>query len=202
MVTAVLNEKNKTTRSRAKTLKKEIKPVTVETPPQPKQEAEQETTVTVPAVSCPSEGFKVMADKILSLSKELKALSNDLKTLQSQVKKSLKASVKRKHTKRSANSPLHGFIKPVKISDDLAEFLNEEKGFMISRPQVTKRISQYIRSNSLSDPTNGSFFLPDDKLKKILGEPKYLLKSKQPELGHGYSYQNLQSYLSTHFIKN
>ena len=38
-------------------------------------------------------------------------------------------------------------------------------------------------------------------LKNILGEPIYPVKNAKPELGLGYSYQNLQKYLSVHFTK-
>ena len=38
-------------------------------------------------------------------------------------------------------------------------------------------------------------------LYKILGEPRYPIDKKKPDLGEGFSYFNLQSYMKDHFVK-
>jgi chromatin remodeling complex protein RSC6 len=59
-----------------------------------------------------------------------------------------------------------------------------------------------LQDHDLSDPENGSVFKADKKLKKLLGAPVHLLKKKNPELGKGYGYANLQTYLAPHFHKD
>lgn len=38
-----------------------------------------------------------------------------------------------------------------------------------SRPQITKKIWDYIKSHKLQDPNDGRYILPDDKLKALFG---------------------------------
>lgn len=116
-----------------------------------------------------------------------------LKTLYTKEKKNSKVKVK------STGNNNRGF-KDCNITTELCTFLELPVGTKISRPAVTKRISEYIKANQLQDPSNGSIFKADKKLKKVLGEPLHLVKKKNPELGVGYSYQNLQTYLTKHFL--
>ena len=100
-----------------------------------------------------------------------------------------------------ANRPPSGFAKPTPISKTLAKFLGVSADTELPRTQVTKRISAYIKEHDLQNPENKRQFFPDKKLGALLGEPRFLVVKKQPELGNGYSYFNLQSYLSAHFPK-
>lgn len=92
-----------------------------------------------------------------------------------------------------------GINRQVSVSPDLADFLAIKRCEKVSRPSVASFISKYVKQNNLVNPDDGRIFKADNKLKKILGEPRYLIKPKNPELGMGYSYLNLQSYLSPHF---
>tara|TARA_B110000483_G_scaffold221753_1_gene278017 strand:- start:45 stop:359 length:315 start_codon:yes stop_codon:yes gene_type:complete len=85
-----------------------------------------------------------------------------------------------------------GFVKPTKISDELANFLGKEKGFMMARTDVTKEMTNYIRENKLQDKDNGRKIIPDSKLKKLLNIDQSV------EL----TYFNLQKYMSPHFEKS
>jgi len=84
-----------------------------------------------------------------------------------------------------------GFVKLLKISNELAEFLGKPIGYEISRIDVSSIINRYIRINNLQDPQNGRKIIPDAKLRSILtiGENDEL------------TYFNFQRYIKHHFIK-
>lgn len=111
-----------------------------------------------------------------------KKWSRDLKTAQ-------KLSSKRK--RKAGNRAPSGFVKPTKISDELASFLGKEKGTEMARTEVTRDINKYIRTHNLQDKDNGRKINSDTKLAALLK-----LK-KTDEL----TYFNLQRYMSPHFAK-
>ena len=94
--------------------------------------------------------------------------------------------------KKGGNRAPSGFVKPTLISNELAVFLNKERGTEMARTAVTREINAYIRAHSLQDPKNGRRILPDTKLRKLLKV------GKSDEL----TYFNLQRYMSPHFAKS
>ena len=107
-----------------------------------------------------------------------------------QLKVAQKQSSKRK--RKSGNRAPSGFVKPTRISDELASFLGKEKGSEMARTSVTRDINLYIRTNNLQDKANGRKIIPDDKLTSLLK------LQKTDEL----TYFNLQRYMSPHFAKS
>jgi chromatin remodeling complex protein RSC6 len=101
---------------------------------------------------------------------------------------------KRKNQKGRAKS---GFVKPTKISDDLADFLGLAHGTEIARTDVTKQITQYVRDNKLQDKSNGRRIIADAKLKKLLNYDENTVSDEKNLL----SYFNLQRYITVHFAK-
>jgi chromatin remodeling complex protein RSC6 len=82
------------------------------------------------------------------------------------------ANKKSKRVKKTGErSNKHGFNAPVKISDELADFLSKEKGSELSRTETTKEIYAYILSNGLKDKSNGTIIHPDAKLAALLKIP-------------------------------
>ena len=123
---------------------------------------------------------------IASLKVEYRSLekkwTRELKTAQ-------KLSSKRKR-KAGSRAP-SGFVKPTRISDELAKFLEKPSGSEMARTEVTRDINKYIRTHKLQDEANGRKINPDSKLAALLK-----LK-KTDEL----TYFNLQRYMSPHFAK-
>ena len=141
-----------------------------------------------------------LVDLFVSLNKTLHDLStaialvkSEVKVLEKHVTKELKAldKMNAKKNKNKGNRAPSGFVKPTKISVELADFLSKPHGSLMARTDVTKQMTLYIRTNSLQDKTNGRIILPDTKLKKLLK-----LTDKD-----SLTYFNLQKYMSPHFEK-
>ncbi|MFB6263616.1 MAG: SWIB/MDM2 domain-containing protein [Bradymonadaceae bacterium] len=58
------------------------------------------------------------------------------------------------------------FNKPLDLSDELADVVGAKK---LSRPQVTKRIWEYIKDNDLQKEEDKRRIVADDKLKPVFG---------------------------------
>jgi upstream activation factor subunit UAF30 len=127
-----------------------------------------------------------LSTQIASLKSEYRALE---KKWSREVKSAQKVSSKRK--RKAGNRAPSGFVKPTKISDELASFLGKDKGTEMARTEVTRDINKYIRTNNLQDKENGRKINPDTKLAALLK-----LK-KTDEL----TYFNLQRFMSPHFAK-
>lgn len=141
-----------------------------------------------------------IAEKALEFTAKLQQVGNLLASLKPEFKniekmylRELKASQKlnTKRKRKSGNRPPSGFVKPTRISDELAKFLDKPVGSEMARTDVTKDINAYIRANKLQDEVNGRKILPDKKLAT-------LLKIKQNE---ELTYFNLQKFMSIHFAK-
>jgi upstream activation factor subunit UAF30 len=131
--------------------------------------------------------------KLQQLGALISSLKTEYRSLEKkwtrEVKTAQKQSSKRK--RKAGNRAPSGFVKPTKISDELASFLGKDKGSEMARTDVTREINTYIRAHKLQDKENGRKINPDTKLATLLK-----LK-KTDEL----TYFNLQKYMSPHFAK-
>jgi chromatin remodeling complex protein RSC6 len=123
--------------------------------------------------------------------KFLRTLNKKLKILRNQSSRIIKQ--KRASVKKSTNNN-SGFLKPVKISTEMAKFTGWDKDELKSRVDVTKFLCDYIRNNNLQNPKDKRQILADGKLQKLL---KYDPKKETEPL----TYFKLQSSLKGHFIK-
>jgi chromatin remodeling complex protein RSC6 len=131
--------------------------------------------------------------KLQQISSIFSSMKGDFKTLEKIIAREMKAAAKAssKRAKRAGNRAPSGFVKPTRISDELAKFLGKTIGTEMARTDVSKEINAYIRANNLQRPDNGRFIVPDQKLTVLLKI------GKDDEL----SYFNLQRYMKPHFIK-
>jgi chromatin remodeling complex protein RSC6 len=178
--------------------KKSVKKTTAQ---KAKKEVVQTTTsaATTSVVKETAPATPALQDQFASLLAQLTALRSQLTTVTTQVRalskradRELKQAQKQGRKKRkTGNRAPSGFVKPTKISSELAHFLNKPKGTEMARTEVTREINNYIREHKLQDPKNGRHILADAKLKKLLK-----LTNKD-----NLTYFNLQRYMSPHFAK-
>ena len=165
------------------------------------------TTTTAPAVeeqaaAAASDEFETSVEeqateflaKMQQMSSLLSSLKTEFRALEKKWSRELKT-VKKQSSRRkrkAGNRAPSGFVKPTRISDELASFLGKEKGTEMARTAVTRDINAYIRAHNLQDTTNGRKINPDVKLAALLK------LGKEDEL----TYFNLQRFMSPHFSKN
>lgn len=145
--------------------------------------------VTTPTLS---DQFTALLAQLSAFRSQLTSVTAQVRALNKRSDRELKQAQKAGRKKRkTGNRAPSGFVKPTKISMELANFLGKEKGTEMARTEVTREINTYIRAHKLQDPKNGRRILADAKLRKLLK-----LK-KEDEL----TYFNLQRYMSPHFAK-
>ena len=151
-------------------------------------------TATKPDVPTLNEAFAKLLAELSALRSQLTSVTGQVRALQKRSDRELKNALKanRKRQRKAGNRAPSGFVKPTKISKELASFLGKPLGTEMARTEVTREINTYIRAHKLQDPKNGRRILADTKLRKLLK-----LK-KDDEL----TYFNLQRYMSPHFAKN
>ncbi len=143
--------------------------------------------------SC-SDMFAHLNKSLHELSAHLATLRSEVKSLEKNVSKELRVldKINAKKNKNKGNRAPSGFVKPTKISNELADFLAKDRGSLMARTDVTKQMTAYIRKNNLQDKDNGRIILPDSKLKKLL---------KLAD-GDSLTYFNLQKFMGPHFEKS
>lgn len=131
--------------------------------------------------------------KLQQLGNLISAIKVEYRSLEKKWQRELKVAQKQssKRKRKAGNRAPSGFVKPTRISDELAQFLEKPAGSEMARTEVTRDINKYIRTNNLQDKENGRKINPDSKLTTLLR-----LK-KTDEL----TYFNLQRYMSPHFAK-
>jgi chromatin remodeling complex protein RSC6 len=134
-----------------------------------------------------------LSAKVQQIVSLLSGLKSDLKNVEKNYARDMKAAQKASAKKRrnNGNRKPSGFVKPTRISDELAAFLGKPVGTEMARTDVSKEINSYIQSNSLQDKSNGRKINPDTKLTQLLKI------GKDDEL----TYFNLQRFMKHHFIK-
>ena len=130
--------------------------------------------------------------QLVALASLTQSLKSQYKTLEKTVNKELKTfSKNRKNRRVNGNRPPSGFVRPTKISDEMASFLGKTAGIEMARTEVSKEIIKYIREHNLQNKTNGRQINADGKLSTLL---------KLSE-GDVLTYFNLQRYMKHHFVK-
>lgn len=181
---------------------KNTKAKKVETPaPAPAPAPVENEMVTAPEpTAAPKNSIELVSQRMTEFSAKLQQLislfstvKSDFKTLEKSVSREMKLAQKASAKKRQngGNRKPSGFVKPARISDELAAFLGKESGTEMSRTDVSKEINAYIVKHNLKNKDNGRIIHPDAKLTKLLKV------QKNDEL----TFFNLQRYMKPHFAK-
>tara|TARA_B100000424_G_scaffold271743_1_gene276490 strand:- start:18052 stop:18624 length:573 start_codon:yes stop_codon:yes gene_type:complete len=180
----------KSTKSSSKTPTKSVAKAAA--PPAPVV-AEENAVVEASSSDVVLDSMTNFGAKLQGMYSQMNSLKAEYRALERKMQRELKAASKitaKKAKRKGARAP-SGFVKPTKISDELATFLSKPHGSEMARTDVTREINAYIRANNLQDKENGRKINPDSKLSKLLKI------GKSDEL----TYFNLQRYMSHHFAK-
>jgi hypothetical protein len=126
---------------------------------------------------------------LLSNKKSAELALLEIRNLKKQVKK-LKPQKNKKILK--PDSKPCGFAVPNIVSDELCLFMKVTPGTLVSRTNVTKKLTEYISENKLQNPENKRQIIPDSVLSSLLGDA-----AKDVFLTHF----TIQKYMNHHFIK-
>ena len=174
---------------------KKVEPKKVE--PEP---VKVETPVVAAPVEPPTEASDNYDSEFTDIQEQLKAALTIIKSLSSQVSKlekrvqrdrkvmdkKMKGRVKRVV---DPNKPPSGFAKPGPISEELRKFLSLDKGELIARTEVTKRITAYCKQHDLQKEEDKRTIHADATLRKLLRMKK----------GDELTFFNLQKYMKVHY---
>jgi len=109
-----------------------------------------------------------------------------------------KSKIKRELVEFLKNPEIIAITNDIVLEEDAkddSKFQKLDDDNMINRPSTTKIINRYVKDKGLQNVTNKQFFIPDDKLKKILSPLETLDKKNG-----GYRYFNLQKYIKHLFL--
>ena len=137
--------------------------------------------------------LKAVQDQLSAIRDAAALALGALKRLEKRASREIKDAAKnRRKARREASEGAERkpsvFKTPIPVSDELAVFLGEPKGSLMSRSGVTKAISVYVKEHKLNDK---HAIKADSALQKLLGV------SATDEL----TIFNLQRYLNPHYIK-
>jgi len=124
-----------------------------------------------------------------TLKKTAEIAVSEIKSLKKQAKK-IKVNKQKKEFKGERKP--HGFAVPSTTSDEMCVFMGVAPGTNISRTDVTKRLTEYIKEKNLQNPKNKRQIIPDETFLNILGK-----EAKDVFLTHF----TMQKYLNHHFLK-
>lgn len=186
----------------------------------PRKAAEKKAKdeVTVPVVeaapaAAPSTEARSASDVLSGLQDHLKALGADVTArIRAAVHEALEASKALKRDAREskrrrrkdpsemteeekkaweARRANNAFLKPRPLSDELCSFMGLAPKSQKNQTEVTKFISNYVKTHNCFDPSFKRRIIPDQKLGKLL----------RVKDGQEVTYLNLQSFLKVHFLK-
>jgi len=139
--------------------------------------------------------FNTINDSLTLFKMQISTLQQQVKTVEKNVRKELKAFQKEKQ--KEHNKPKRepsGFAKPTKVTKELCEFMEKPEGSEIARTEVNKALANYIKTNKLSEKKDNDKqqkIIPDEKLKNLLG----INENEVNDL----TYFTIQKYMNKHF---
>ena len=121
--------------------------------------ASSSTDVVVPEVDSSNimEQSTELLAKLQQVGNLISAIKVEYRSLEKKWQRELKVAQKQssKRKRKAGNRAPSGFVKPTRISDELAKFLEKPAGSEMARTEVTRDINKYIRTNNLQDKENG-----------------------------------------------
>jgi chromatin remodeling complex protein RSC6 len=148
----------------------------------------------------------------VELQNEISTIQEKLSTLKSNLKKFHKTTskklVKMSKSRRNNGQPRSptGFGKPCFVPTSLRNLLQLKDDECVTRPSVTKKLYEYIETNSLYSETDKRLLRVNDQLSKALQlttqEVKTINSSSSVSDKQGLNFYNIQKYVARLYPKN
>ncbi len=130
---------------------------------------------------------KVKGVKFLrTVNKAIKLLRNDTRRV-----------LNKRHKSTRPRNTESGFMKPVRISEEMSSFTGWDIEKLYSRVEVTKFICEYVKKHDLQNPKDRRQINPDSSLSKLL---KWDAAKADPE--KPLTYFRIQQLIQSHFFKD
>ena len=124
------------------------------------------------------ENFKTLGDQLNLMTKTTKLLQDEIKTIQKLVKSATKGSKQRRRKTQAKQS----------LSSELSSFLSLENETKLTKAEVMKEVSNYIKTKDLQIKEDKRKFLPNKELSKLFGLSK----------PHNMTFVEINKYVSPH----
>jgi len=139
-----------------------------------------------------NEQFESILSILNNFKTQITAMYQQIKLVEKNVRKEFKVLKKEvDKNKNKGNKKPSGFATPSKVTNELCDFMDKEKGSEIARTVVTKSLIDYIKKNNLENNENNQIIHPDEKLQNLLGIDE----------NEKLTYFTLQKHMNKHFIK-
>lgn len=139
-----------------------------------------------------NEQFENILNILNNFKTQITSMHQQIKLVEKNVKREFKVLKKEvEKNKIKGNKKPSGFATPSKVTNELCDFMDKEKGSEIARTVVTKTLIDYIKKNNLENNENNQIIHPDEKLQNLLGIDE----------NEKLTYFTLQKHMNKHFIK-
>ena len=139
-----------------------------------------------------NEQFENILSILNNFKTQITTMHQQIKLVEKNVRKEFKVLKKEvEKNKIKGNKKPSGFATPSKVTNELCDFMDKEKGSEIARTVVTKSLIDYIKKNNLENNENNQIIHPDEKLQNLLGIAE----------NEKLTYFTLQKHMNKHFIK-
>lgn len=135
--------------------------------------------------------FASLLDRLSALTTEIRDVSASVRSLQKEHTRFVRDNTKRAKRQRTTKRNASGFAKPTLLSDEMYTFLGIEKGTLVVRNDVTRRINAYVVEHNLRNETDKRRIVPNEQLRT-------LTNVKDADT---LTYFNIQKYIKHHFVK-
>lgn len=125
----------------------------------------------------------------------------DIKKRVEKEMKDLKKNTKRKRTRKPDAKP-GGFVKPMKMSDQMCEYLEIPKGTKLPRTQVAKKLNEKIRKQKLQNENDRRIIEPNDELEALFSDDYFEKYGENAPLNDNGEKEKLTFFAMQKYIKH
>ena len=137
--------------------------------------------------------------------KKLEKKNLELQTKLSKQNNNTQSNINTNNKRKRKSTQISEISTPIKISNELCDFINVPYDSKVSRTNITRSIINYIKTNKLSKQ---NIIYPDEKLSKLLNNNNNITTKhtqhnhllQQPSHNSPITFYNIQTLLAKHFI--